>query len=167
MSLKFRVIQVKSGLSTNKGKIIFRAQQERTPLISLDDLAREVAEDNTLSSFEVKGVLEKLVSTVIRHAGYGHRVSLGELGVIQPQIRGKFSQSREEFNTRTHITSVFPRFNPTRALREAFNSVTVEQVVEDEQCKKPRGKSKPDHPAFEDPSEKKPKEEGGGTDNAD
>ena len=165
MALKFKVVDRVLKIDPKNPKPYKRVEQLRTELINIDDLAREIAEDNTLAPFEVKGVLEKLVTTVIRHARYGHRVSLGDLGVIQPQIRSKGVKAGEEFSAAKHIRGIYPRFNPTKELREAFADVSLQQVTEDE-CKAPGGKKKPDHPAFDEPG-KKPEEGGGGTGNAD
>ena len=166
MSLKFKVVQRVNKFDAKNPKNYLKVEQAETERIDIDDLAREIAEDNTLAPFEVKGVLEKLVSTVIRHARYGHRVSIGDLGVIQPQIRSKGVKEGEEFSTAKHIRGVYPRFNPTNVLKEAFKSIKLQQVTEEE-CKAPGDKKKkPDHPAFDDPG-KKPEEGAGGTGNAD
>ena len=165
MALKFRIVERVNKLDKEHPKTYYFAKQMPTDSITVDDLAEEVAHATTLRPFEVKGVLEELQHAVIMNARKGFRVSLGEIGVIQPQIRAKGVESRDEFEVGKHIKGVYPRFNPSRALRDAFASCSVSEVSPCEKGKDPDKKKDPDHPAFDDPS--KPKPEDGNSGNAD
>jgi len=94
----------------------------------LDDLARDITEETTVTSTDVKAVIEALVKTVIRRVSDGLTVKLGDLGSIYPTIKTEGVDKVDDFNT-SMIKAVRVRFRPSAKVVREVSKSTFEMTI--------------------------------------
>ena len=95
---------------------------------SLDDLTRDVTEETTVTSTDVKAVIEAVFKTCIRRIADGLTVKLGDFGSVYPTIASEGVEDVNDFSA-SKITKVRVRFRPgTKLLREVSKS-TFESTI--------------------------------------
>lgn len=123
------------------------AVQVNAGRITLDALAREIADDTSLGRGDVKSVLLHLAVVVGRYACMGYSVDLGELGTLTPRLSAA-SLSPEEEYTADAIRAVRLRYTPSMELKRRLSAVTFERQEEQEE-----GGEAPDPVEPEEPEE--------------
>lgn len=107
-----------------------------TPL-KLDDIVRRIEKTSTVSSSDIKAVLDALQHEVIEALRAGNSVRLGDLGSFRATLSSSGVETPENVSA-SLIKSVRVRFTPGAKMNEIFGNLKalsfnrVEGVIKDE-----------------------------------
>lgn len=107
-----------------------------TPL-KLDDIVRRIEKTSTVSSSDIKAVLDALQHEVIEALRAGNSVRLGDLGSFRATLSSSGVEAPENVSA-SLIKSVRVRFTPGAKMNEIFGNLKalsfnrVEGVIKDE-----------------------------------
>lgn len=96
------------------------AVQVNKGMISLDQIATEIAEDTSLGVGDVKSALTHLQIIIGRYLPMGYSIDLGDVGTLSPRIKSKSIPMGEEYKA-SYIKSLNARFLPSRTLKDKLN----------------------------------------------
>ena len=111
--MRFVIVQRNIVVGSTPG-IKFLARIFRNEPIDFERIAEEIAENSTMSSGDVMGVLRQLEKVIILHILDGTTVKLGALGSFMPTISAKACTSMEEVKAST-IRRMWVIFRPSVA----------------------------------------------------
>lgn len=100
----------------------------RTQNITMNALAKEIAETNTLSRAEVTAVITLVLDHMTKHLKNSNGIRLGELGTLYPTLKGSGAPTAEEFNAGEHIDEVMVRFRAAKSLKQNMQNVEFKKV---------------------------------------
>lgn len=105
--------------------------------VELGDIAARIERTSTVSSADIKAVLDALQYEVREQIKAGHSVRLGDLGSFRPTIACKGMDKAEDLSVR-NIKRVRVQFTPSATLEKelspAFVSFTKYKHVSDVDC---------------------------------
>ena len=105
--------------------------------VELGDIAARIERTSTVSSADIKAVLDALQYEVREQIKAGHSVRLGDLGSFRPTIACKGMDKAEDLTVR-NIKRVRVQFTPSATLEKelspAFVSFTKYKHVSDVDC---------------------------------
>lgn len=125
MSLKFRKIQRKVLLGADAGKVKTHAMARARGYCDMQKLCKLVAGHSTVSSADVKAVLDSLNWVMDIELQSGNIVQVGELGNFRLTIKSEAVEGEEKFNT-SHIRKSRIVFTPGSSLRKTNRDMTFE-----------------------------------------
>lgn len=129
------VIRPKRVPATNK--IRYYMQVAPVKPVELGDIAARIERTSTVSSADIKAVLDALQYEVREQIKAGHSVRLGDLGSFRPTIACKGMDKAEDLTVR-NIKRVRVQFTPSATLEKelspAFVSFTKYKHVSDVDC---------------------------------
>ena len=129
------VIRPKRVPATNK--IRYYMQVAPVKPVELGDIAARIERTSTVSSADIKAVLDALQYEVREQIKAGHSVRLGDLGSFRPTIACKGMDKAEDLTFR-NIKRVRVQFTPSATLEKelspAFASFTKYKHVSDVDC---------------------------------
>lgn len=141
MAVKYRLVKRK--VSDLKGG----AQVEKTfastvynSNVELESVCELVAVHSSMSSADVKSIIDSLNYVLVRELSNGNIVELGELGNFRPSVSSSGAATEEEFSVATNIRKARIIFSPGKALRNLknnFSYTVVKPVTVTEECDKP------------------------------
>lgn len=112
-------------------EIKWYAQPVRVRPIELQTLATDIESRTTLSSADVKGLLDAVEHELIAQLAAGNRVALGDLGSFKLKIRSRGEKEKKKF-TPKNILGTRVLFRCSTKLRHYFSlqdgSVRLTQV---------------------------------------
>lgn len=123
--LKYNVVPKKNPMDKS---IKFYAQLVPVTPISLEKIAKNIERRSTVSSSDVKAVLDALEFEIMSALEDGKSVRLGDLGSFRLTIGGKGADSPEEFSTEL-IERVNVRFHPSKKMKVNFIVGSAAQTV--------------------------------------
>ena len=131
MSVKYKLIQRKD-MSTDAGpgSKLYYAQAVSTGEMTLDELCEDIAESSTVTSADVKAVLDRLGWILSKNLKAGRIVQVGELGNFRMTLGSSGAPTIEEFNSsliRKPKVS-FVSFHPGKRLQETRSLATFERI---------------------------------------
>lgn len=139
MALKFRVVKKKVLNGVDKDTVKNYAMAKTSGVSDLNKLCKLISGRSTVSSADVKAVLDSLNWAMDLELNSGNVVQLGEFGNFRLSICSEGTATEEEFNA-TKIKKARIVFFPGASLRATRGEVTFEpddvRVVEKE-CDKP------------------------------
>lgn len=89
--------------------------------IDLKQVARKIEKISTVSSADIKAVLDSLQNVVIDTLQSGQSVRLGDLGSFRPSLNGKGSAKADDC-TASNITRVRVCFTPSTTMRHELST---------------------------------------------
>ena len=100
MSVKYKLIQRKD-MSTDAGpgSKLYYAQAVSAGEMTLDELCEDIAESSTVTSADVKAVLDRLGWILSKNLKAGRIVQVGELGNFRMTLGSSGAPTIEEFNS--------------------------------------------------------------------
>lgn len=139
MALRFRVVKRKVLAGADKDAVKNYAVAKTSGITGLDKMCRLISSRSTVSSADVKAVLDSLNWALDLELGAGNVVQLGELGNFRLSLSSTGTATEEEFDA-TKIRKARIVFHPGAALRTTRSTVTF--VPEDvkvvmKECNKP------------------------------
>ncbi len=140
MSQKFRLIERRNlGKDNEENPRKFYAQAVNNGYVSFDELCVEIAENCTLTSADVKAVMDRMNYILDKNLKAGRIVQFGEIGSFRLAIGSTGSTTEEDFST-SQIKTPKIVFTPGSKLRVTRKLTTFEKdkplvVVED--CDRP------------------------------
>ncbi len=117
----------------------YYAQAVNNGYVSFDELCVEIAENCTLTSADVKAVMDRMNYTLDKHLKAGRIVQFGEIGNFRLSVGSSGSATADEFNT-SQMKKPKIVFSPGKKLQLTRNNTTFEKVtplVETVECDKP------------------------------
>ncbi|NLD23576.1 MAG: hypothetical protein GX670_05030 [Bacteroidales bacterium] len=98
------------------------ASMERGEVITIDEVAEMVQDRSSLTRGDLKNSFTQMLDVVIYLVTCGHKVSLGDLGGLLPEINAKACDTPEEVTADT-ITRFYALFKPSVELTDRLNQV--------------------------------------------
>ena len=137
MALKYRIVERQNALTKT---LQYYAQVEPVEPLTLQDIAEGIEKTSTVSSADIKAVLDALQFEVIRALRAGNSVRLGDLGSFRPTLTSRSALSAEAF-TRDNLKGVRVQFTPSGRMRTelALDRVSVRLVTDDEGASEDEG----------------------------
>lgn len=129
MALKYRIVERQNALTKT---LQYYAQVEPVEPLTLQDIVEGIEKTSTVSSADIKAVLDALQFEVIRALKGGQSVRLGDLGSFRPTLTSRSALSAEAF-TRDNLKGVRVQFTPSGRMRTelALDRVSVRLVTDD------------------------------------
>lgn len=123
------------------------ATQVNAGKVSIDQLAKEIADDTSLGKGDIKSVLIHLADLTMRYVTMGFSVDLGDLGTLTPRLSAESLPLGEKY-TAQHIRKVNARFTPAPAFKERLRGTSFELCKEKEsgKCPAPKAPEAPETP---------------------
>ena len=128
MSVKYKLIQRKD-MSTDAGpgSKLYYAQAVSAGEMTLDELCEDIAESSTVTSADVKAVLDRLGWILSKNLKAGRIVQVGELGNFRMTLGSSGVSTIEEFNS-SLIRKPKVAFYPGKRLQETRSVATFERI---------------------------------------
>ena len=102
MAIKYRIVERQNALTKT---LQYYAQVEPVEPLTLQDIVEGIEKTSTVSSADIKAVLDALQFEVIRALKGGQSVRLGDLGSFRPTLTSRSALSAEAF-TRDNLKGV-------------------------------------------------------------
>lgn len=143
MAQKFKLIERKNlGKDSTTNPKKFYAQAVNNGYVPFDELCADIAEACSLTSADVKAVLDRMNYMLDKHLRGGRIVQFGEIGSFRLALGSSGSVTAEDFKT-SQIKSPKIVFTPGSKLRDTRTLTAFEKEAE----KKPEGEEEPDRPS--------------------
>lgn len=130
MAIKYKVIERQNAITK---QVQYYAQTAPVEPMTLDDIVEGIEKTSTVSSADIKAVLDALQFEVIRALKQGQSVRLGDLGSFRPTITSTATLTAEAF-TPANIKGVRVQFRPSGRMAQELklDRVSVRQVTDDD-----------------------------------
>lgn len=140
MAQKYRLVNRRNlGKDSSENPRKFYAQAVNNGYTSFDELCEEIGELCTLTSADVKAVMDRMNYILDKHLRAGRIVQFGEIGNFRLAMGSTGAVNEEDFNT-TQIKEPRIVFSPGKKLRNTRKITTFEKdtpIVVTEECDKP------------------------------
>lgn len=133
MSLKFRVIKRKMSLGKHAGKKVQVAGVITRGKVTFANFCKEVSDGSTLTSADVKAVVDRMIHVIRHNVGQGRSVEIEELGIFRPLFRCRPVAEGEEFRALTAVYAPRIGFRAKKAFR-TLTDVALERISEAEEA---------------------------------
>ena len=107
-----------------EGEIKYYAKAQANGVVTIDQLAEEIAYSTTLTDGDVLNTIRALVKQIKSHIREGRIVRLEALGSFQAQLSSSGAGSEEEFSP-VLIRGVRLQFRPGTSIREILNPTVL------------------------------------------
>ncbi len=139
MALAFRKVKRKLSVGKDAGKEMYFAMAKKTSMTPFEDVCELVSHNSSMSSADVKSILDSFNWVVSRELKAGRSLHLGELGHFRLTLCAKAQETAEEV-TADKVTKARVVFFPGAILRDTCSKMTfvpydevireVEKIVE-------------------------------------
>lgn len=126
-----------------QGSKLFYAQAKSIGTAGMERLCAMISERSTVSSADVKAVLDSLIYVMKLELSDAKIVQLGEFGNFRVTFGSAGTETEKEFNA-TKIRRPKYTFTPGKALREQAKILTFEKVVPEKPKEEGGSGEKPD-----------------------
>ena len=117
-----------SQFANRSGKKLYYPRVVLTGSVGTDQIAREISELSSLTTGDVKNVIDNLVTVVTRHLQASESVMLDGFGSFRPTVGSKGVANEEDFDAATMMRTPKIVFTPHADLRETYNKVVYERI---------------------------------------
>lgn len=126
--IEYKVVERENPVTRQK---FFYAQVADVKPVTLDKIVDLIEKRSTVSSADVKAVLDALQYEIKNALEDGKSVRLGDLGSFRPTIASRSAGSAEEFLP-SNIKAVRVQFTPSSKLKSdlALDRVSIQRVTE-------------------------------------
>lgn len=127
--IEYKVVERENPVTRQK---LFYAQVADVKPVTLDKIVDLIEKRSTVSSADVKAVLDALQYEIKNALEDGKSVRLGDLGSFRPTIASRSAGSAEEFLP-SNIKAVRVQFTPSSKLKSdlALDRVSIQRVTEE------------------------------------
>ncbi len=123
MALAFRKIKRIMSVGSNRGKEMFFAVAKKTSMTTFEEVCELVSHNSSMSSADVKSILDSLNWVVSRELRAGRSLHLGELGHFRLTLCAKAQETKEAV-TADIVRKARVVFFPGAILRDMCQKVT-------------------------------------------
>ena len=129
MAIKYRIAERQNPLTKT---LQYYAQVMPVEPLTLEDIAEGIEKTSTVSSADIKAVLDALQFEVIRALRAGNSVRLGDLGSFRPTLASRSALSADAF-TIANLKGVRVRFTPSSRMESELklDRVSVRLVTDE------------------------------------
>ena len=99
-------------IGTKKGQTVYSLRAHYYGVISTKQVADQIAEESSLTSADVQGVINRLVYFCQGHMALGYKIRLDGLGVFYNQLLTRGTVEKPEDVTARLIRTIRPAFKP-------------------------------------------------------
>lgn len=124
MAINYSIAAMKNPNPMAEGEVRYYAKAQANGVVTVDQLADEIAYATTLTDGDVLNAIRALVSQIKKHLQNGRIVRLEALGSFQVQLSSSGASSEEEFNPAL-IRGVRLQFRPGTSIREILNPTVL------------------------------------------
>lgn len=119
--IKFIIRRKKNNLS-QASKVMYYPQMAPSTPMTLAQITKQIEKQSTVSSADIKAVLDSLQTTIITALENGNTVRLGDLGSFRLTIKAGGAETAAEARSRgvELIKNVNVKFTPSVTMRKAF-----------------------------------------------
>lgn len=100
--------------------------------VTLRKVADEIAEECTVTSADIKAVLDRLELSLKRHLSEGHSIRFGDLGSFHLRLNGPSSEEEELVNISSQKHRLMVRFTPSVEIKQKLSlrnpAVRLQQI---------------------------------------
>lgn len=144
MAQKFVLIERKNlGKDNTANPKKFYAQAVNNGYVSFDELCNDIAEQCTLTSADVKAVMDRMNYTLDKNLKAGRIVQFGEIGNFRLAVGSTGSLTTKEFST-SLIKKPKIVFTPGSRLQVTRSLTSFERVAEEAVPETPGGDDRPE-----------------------
>jgi predicted histone-like DNA-binding protein len=127
MAVKFRLIDRKNlGKDAGEAPRKLYAQAVNNGYVTFDELCEDISENCTLTSADVKAVMDRMNFTLDKHLRAGRIVQFGEIGNFRMSVGSSGAAEEKEFHA-TQIRKPKIVFTPGGRLQTARRLTTFEK----------------------------------------
>ena len=128
MALQYTLVQGKD-MSEGAGPDakLYYARAVSSGEMTFDELCEDIAETCTLTSADVKAVLDRMAWIISKNLKAGRIVQMGELGNFRLTIGSQGTITKEEFNA-SLIKKPKVVFHPGKRIQEARTETSFERI---------------------------------------
>ena len=128
MAVKYKLVQRKDmSEDAGPGSKLYYATAVSAGEMTLEELCEDIAESSTVTSADVKAVLDRLGWILSKNLKAGRIVQVGELGNFRMTLGSSGVSTIEEFNT-SLIRKPKVVFYPGKRLQETRSLATIERI---------------------------------------
>lgn len=98
--------------------------------VTFEELCRDVAEESSLTSGDMKNVMDRLVRTIRKHVEAGRSVNCGELGTFSISLRSAVADDAASYDAQALMRPPKIVYRPGKLLRRLDDAVTYERVTD-------------------------------------
>lgn len=131
MSLKYRITKRALSVGKQAGKTVQVAGVITRGKKSFGAFCREVADGSTLTTADVKAVIDRMVFIIRRNMEEGMSVEIDDLGIFSPALGSLPVPEGEEFYAAKHIREPRVVFRLKKSFRQ-LSGVSLERLTEEE-----------------------------------
>lgn len=97
--------------------------------VSFDELCRDVAEESSLTSGDMKNVMDRLVRSIKKHLEAGRSVDCGEMGFFSINLRSASAPDAETYDAATMMRRPKVNYRAGKLLRTIDSNILYERVT--------------------------------------
>ena len=112
MAQPFYARKIVLNVGPRKGETVYSLQPYYNGVISTESMAKQIAEESSLTAADVLGVLERAAYFCKSHMDLGYKVCFNGMGVFYNKLTTKGTVSSESEVTSKLVTSIKPFFKP-------------------------------------------------------
>ena len=124
MAINYSIAAMKNPNPMAEEEVKYYAKAQANGVVTIDQLAEEIAYSTTLTDGDVLNTIRALVKQIKSHIREGRIVRLEALGSFQAQLSSSGASSEEEFNPAL-IRGVRLQFRPGTSIREILNPTVL------------------------------------------
>lgn len=115
---------IRTKRNPQNGKIKYHIQVAPVSQVDLTAIAARIERTSTVSSADIKAVLDALQYEVLDYLKNGNSVHLGDLGSFRPTIQSKGAEKLEDVKV-SDIRRVRVQFMPSAGMKKAFTPAFI------------------------------------------
>jgi predicted histone-like DNA-binding protein len=127
MSVSYKLILRKNPQNSAAPKKYYAIVSNRE--VSFDTICQQVADGCTLTSADIKAVIDRLVQVLSRNLANSNTVRMGELGSFRVSLSSSGSTTSDTFKA-SLIRGARVLFSPGATLKTALSSVSYSRVAD-------------------------------------
>ena len=126
--IKYKVVERENAVTR---QVLYYAMSVLNTSVGLDEITEAIEKSSTVSSADIKAVLDALQYEIMRNLRAGNSVRLGDVGSFRPTVSSRSAETAEAFLP-SNIKGVRVTFTPSSKLRAdlALDRVSIQRVVE-------------------------------------
>ncbi len=124
--MKYKLIQKKNPAKP-EAPMKWYASAINQGTVNINQLSKEIAGRSSLTKGDVLNVIENLLEEIPKHLINGNSVKLGNLCTLRLSIKGKGSDTEEDYTT-ANIIKTRVVFTPSKEMQQEIEGIKFEKV---------------------------------------
>ena len=130
MAIKYSLVQRRDmSKGASEGSKLFYAQVVNTRKVSFEDLCDEIAETCTLTSADIKAVLDRMMWVMVSHLKNSEIIEFADLGNFRMSVGSSGAATQDQFST-AQIRKPNVVFHPGKRLQDMRSLASFSRIDE-------------------------------------